>query len=636
MLEGMRRASQNWIGRTILTIVFGILIISFAIWGIGDIFRGIGTNKIATVGDVEITAQEFRSAYQTQLQNLQREARRAITNEQARAFGLDRQVLGRLVADAALDQKVHDMHLALGDEQIGRSILEDPSFKGVDGRFDRARFNDLMRDNGFTEATFVREQRRTYLRREIGEAISGNIPVPQASVDAVLRYTNETRSVEFLVLPEAAAGEIPAPSADELQKFYDSRKATYRAPEYRKIVTLAITPQTVADPSKVSDADAKALYERIKGDRFGTPEKRELQQIVVPTEDEAKALIQNIKSGKTFEEAAAGRGLAKTDIELGTVTRSSLVDTAVADAAFATPAGQVSEPIKGRFGWALVRVVSVTGGNVRPYEEVAPLVKQEAAVSAARGRVQEIRDAIEDERTSGRSLTEAAKKAGFDVKTIEAVDATGHDKAGADVPMVDREPVLRAVFASDIGVDNELITTPDNGYVWFEVAGTEPAHDRSLDEVKDQVVSGWRDEELRRALTSKAADLVKKIDAGETIEAVAAAEGKLEVKQAAAVKRGGAEGLSPGLVAQIFNAPVGKAGSAAGDGATRVVFRVNDSIVPPIDPDSDEFKAVSGRLATAYSDDILNQYLAKLQSDLGVSINQAALNLAVGGGGDAY
>ncbi|MDB5593822.1 MAG: Peptidylprolyl isomerase [Hyphomicrobiales bacterium] len=636
MLEGMRRASQNWIGRTILTIVFGILIISFAIWGIGDIFRGIGTNKIATVGDVEITAQEFRSAYQTQLQNLQREARRAITNEQARAFGLDRQVLGRLVADAALDQKVHDMHLALGDEQIGRSILEDPSFKGADGRFDRARFNDLMRDNGFTEASFVREQRRTYLRREIGEAISGNIPVPQASVDAVLRYTNETRSVEYIVLPEAAAGDIPAPSAEELQKFYDSRKASYRAPEFRKIVTLAITPQTVADPSKVSDADAKALYERIKGERFGTPEKRELQQIVVPTEDEAKALSQSIKSGKTFEEAATARGLTKTDIELGTVTRGSLVDTAVADAAFTTPAGQVSEPIKGRFGWALVRVVSVTGGNVRPYEEVAPLVKQEAAVSAARGRVQEIRDAIEDERTSGRSLTEAAKKAGFDVKTIEAVDATGHDKTGADVPMVDREPVLRAVFASDIGVDNELITTPDNGYVWFEVAGTEAAHDRSLDEVKDQVVSGWRDEELRRRLASRAADLVKKIDAGETIEAVAAAEGKIEVKQAAAVKRGGTEGMSPGLVAQIFNAPVGKAGSAAGDGSTRVVFRVNDSIVPPVDPESDEYKAVSGRLATAYSDDILNQYLAKLQSDLGVSINQAALNLAVGGGGDAY
>ncbi|MDB5651889.1 MAG: Peptidylprolyl isomerase, partial [Hyphomicrobiales bacterium] len=301
-----------------------------------------------------------------------------------------------------------------------------------------------------------------------------------------------------------------------------------------------------------------------------------------------------------------------------------------------TPAGQVSDPIKGRFGWALVRVVSVTGGNVQPYEAVADQVKQEAAVAAARTRVQEVRDAIEDERTSGRTLAEAAKKAGFEVKTIEAVDATGHDKSGADVPMIDKEPVLRAVFASDIGVDNELISTPDNGYVWFEIAGIDPAHDRTLDEVKDQVTTGWRDEELRRKLAAKASDLVKTIDGGQTIEAVAAANGNLEVKQSAAVKRGGAEGLSAGLVAQIFNTSVGKAGSAAGDGATRVVFKVNDSIVPPTDPDSDEYKAVSTQLSTAYSDDILNQYLAKLQSDLGVSINQAALNLAVGGGGDGY
>jgi peptidyl-prolyl cis-trans isomerase D len=636
MLEGMRRASQNWIGKTILTIVFGILIISFAIWGIGDVFRGIGTNKIAQVGDVEITAQEFRSTYQTQLQTLQREARRAITNDQARAFGLDRQVLGRLVSDAALDQRVRDLHLAMSDDQIARAILDDPAFKGVDGKFDRARFNDLMRDNGFTEQTFVREQRRTYLRREIGEAISGNVPVPQASVDAILHYTNETRSVEYIVLPEAAAGEIPAPTADELKTFYEARKSTYRAPEFRKVVTLAVTPQTIADPSKVSDTDARALYERIKGDRFGTAEKRELQQIVFPTEDEAKTASQLMKSGTQFEDVATERKLSASDIALGTVTRSSLVDTAVADAAFTTPAGQVSDPIKGRFGWALVRVVSVTGGNVQPYEAVADQVKQEAAVAAARTRVQEVRDAIEDERTSGHTLGEAAKKAGFEVKTIEAVDATGHDKSGADVPMIDREPVLRAVFASDIGVDNELISTPDNGYVWFEIAGIDPAHDRTLDEVKDQVTTGWRDEELRRKLAAKASDLVKTIDGGQTIQAVAAANGNLEVKQSAAVKRGGAEGLSAGLVAQIFNTSVGKAGSAAGDGATRVVFKVNDSIVPPTDPDSDEYKAVSTQLSTAYSDDILNQYLAKLQSDLGVSINQAALNLAVGGGGDGY
>lgn len=635
MLEGMRKATQNWLGKTILTIVFSILIGSFAIWGIGDIFRGIGTNKVATVGDIDIGTIEFRNAYQTQLQNLQRQARRAITNDQARAFGLDRQVLSRLVSDAALDQKIRDMRLAMSDEQIGRSILEDPSFQGASGKFDRARFNDLMRDNGYTEQSFVREQRRVYLRREIGEAIAGNVPVPQAALEAIHRYTNETRAVEYVVLPEAAAGEIPPASADDLQKFYEARKSTYRAPEYRRIVTLAITPETVADPSKVSDADARSTYERIKGERFGTPERRELQQIVFGTEDEAKAASEKIKAGTSFEDLATERKLAKSDIDLGTVTRGALVDPAIGDAAFATPSGEVSAPVKGTFGWALIRVVSATGGNVKSYDEVADEVKRIVAVSAARGRVQEIRDAIEDERTSGKTLTDAAKKAGYDVRTIEAVDAQGRDKTGAEIQIVNREALLRAVFASDIGVDNELITTPDNGYEWFEIAAIDPAHDRSLDEVKDQVAASWREDQITRRLATKAGELVKAIDGGKTIEEIAEAEGKLEVKQAAAVKRGGAEGLSPGLVAQIFNISVGHAGSAAGDGTTRVLFKINDSIVPPLDPDSDQTKTASGQLAAAYGDELLAQYLTKLQSDLGVSVNQGALNLAVGGG-EAY
>jgi peptidyl-prolyl cis-trans isomerase D len=635
MLEGMRRGAQNWLGKTILTIVFGFLIISFAIWGIGDIFKGIGVSNVAEVGSASIPTQDFRNAYQTQLQNLQRQARRAITNEQARAFGLDRQVLSRMIADAALDQKVAELRLAMSDEDIARTILEDPTFKGADGRFDRARFNDILRDNGFTEATFVRDQRRVYLRRELGDAVSGSVQPPQATVEAIHHFANETRSTEYFVLTEAAAGDIPQPSQADLQAFYDARKANWRAPDYRKVVTLTLTPQTLADPAQVSDADARAQYERIKGERFGEAETRELQQIVFPNETEAKAAYDKIKEGASFADIARERNLADADINLGTVTKSSIADAAVAQAAFETPAGEVSTPVKSRFGTTLVRVGAVKPANVRSFEEVADQVKREIAVSRSRSRVQQVHDKIEDERSSGKTLTEAAKTAGFDVTTIEAIDQTGLDKTGAKVPLAEPEAVLRAVFASDIGVDNEAVNTRDNGYVWFEVAGIEPAHERSLDEVKDQVAKSWREDETRRALTAKAAELVKAIEGGQSIEDAAKASGGLEVKTSTSVKRGGAEGLSQGLVAQVFNTAVGKAGSASGEGLTRVVFKVNDSVVPPFEPDSEEAKAIATQLATTYSDDILTQYLAKVQADLGVKINAGALNMAMGGG-DAY
>ncbi len=634
MLEGMRRGAQNWLGKTVLTILFGTMIISFTIWGAGDIFRGIGVSNVAEVGSTNISTVDFRNAYQTQLQNLQRQARRAITNEQARAYGLDRQVLGRMISDAALDQKVAELGLAMSDDDIARTILADPTFRGPDGRFDRGRFNDILRDNGFNEMSFVREQRRVYLRRELGDALSGNVRPPEATVEAIHHFANETRSTDYFVLTEAAAGDIAPPAQADLQAWFEARKSNWRAPEYRKVVTLAVTPQTLAKTAEVSDTDARAQYERIKGERFGQAETRELKQIVFANEDEAKAASEKIKGGAAFADIAKDRNLADADIDLGTVTRPAIADPAVAEAAFTTPSGEVSAPVKTRFGFALVRVGAVKAANVRAFEDVAEAVRLELAVTRARARVQQVRDRIEDERASGKPLVEAAKIAGFDVTTLEAIDQTGLDKTGNRIALTEAESVLRAVFASDIGVDNEPVNTRDNGYVWFEIAATEPAHERRLDEVKDEVTKAWRDDELRRALTSKASDLVKAIDGGQSFEDAATANGG-EVKTSSTVKRGGAEDLSPGLVAQVFNTQVGKAGSAAGEGLTRIVFKVNDSVTPPFEADSDEAKSIASQLATTYSDDILTQYLAKVQADLGVKITAGALRLAMGSG-DAY
>lgn len=635
MLEGLRRASKNWLGKTILTIVFGFLIISFAIWGIGDIFRGIGVSNVAEVGSVNISTQEFRQNYQTQITNLQRQTRRAITNEQARAFGLDQQVLGRMISEAALDQKVRALNLALSDETIGRMILDDPTFKGGDGRFDRTRFNDILRDNGYTELSFVREQRKNYLRQDVAETVTGRMPVPLAMQEAIHRYANETRAVEYILLPETAAGTIADPKDDELKTWFEIRKATWRTPEYRKIVTLTVTPATVADPSSISDVDARAFYERVKGDRFGTAETRNVQQIVFASEEAAKAARDKIEKGATFLDVAKEQGRSEADVSLGQVARSAILDPAVAEAAFATPNGQTSQPVKGRFGFVLVKVDNLIAGQTKPFEDVSGELKQEMALSRARSKVTQIHDAIEDERASGKTLAESAQKANLKVAAIESIDATGRDKSGKPVPMDDADAVLRAVFASDIGVDNDTVKTRDNGYVWFEILGVERARDRNLDEVKADVIKAWREEETRRALTTKAIDLVKLIEAGESLEKIAKDNGDLKVQSVNDVRRGNGGTLAPGVVAQIFALPVGRAGSGAGEGLTRILFKINDSVVPGFDPDSDQAKAIAEQLSQTLSNDVLLQYIGKIQADLGVKINGAALNLAVGGG-DSY
>ncbi len=630
MLEGMRKASQNWFGRAIMTVVMGFIILSFVVWGIGDIFRGFGTNTVATVGGQEITSEQMRFAYQTQLQRLQQQYRRAITNEQARALGIDRQILGKLVAEATLDQRVKALGLAMSTADIAKSIQNDPAFRGPTGKFDAVRFNEVLRDNGLNEQSFVREQRKVYLRQEMSEALIGNFDAPKAFLEAIHRYRNETRAIEYVTLPEAAAGEIETPSQEVLQKFFDDRRSTFRADEYRKFVILSVSPASVADPQKVSDADAKVRYDRIKGERFGTAEMRHLQQIVFPTEDEAKAASAKIKAGETFVAVATERKLTETDIDLGTLAKKDVVDPAVAEAGFALAEGAVSEPIKGQFGFVLVRAESISPESVRTLADVADEVKKEIALERARTEASSLRDKVEDERTSGKTLTEAAKVAGLEVVAIDGITANGIDKQGQPVAgLPEKDALLKAVFASDVGVDNDTISGRDGSFVWYEVASVEPARERTLDEVKDDVARAWREDEINKRLVAKAEGLIEKIKGGEDFETVLKAAG-FDVQQANDVKRIGTTSVSPGVVVRTFALPVGSVGAAAGEGLSRVVLKVNDSVVPDFDAESDTMKQVSEQLRVGMSEEVLTQYITKLQTDLGVKINDAAFRIAIG------
>ncbi len=136
MLRGMRKASSNWLGKTIMAVVMGVLIVSFGIWGIADIFRGFGQSTLAKVGHTEISTDQFRQLYTDRLQQIGRQFGRPLTMDQARAFGLDRQVLQQTIAEAALDEEARRLGLGQSDEETMRMIFSDPNFKAINGSFD--------------------------------------------------------------------------------------------------------------------------------------------------------------------------------------------------------------------------------------------------------------------------------------------------------------------------------------------------------------------------------------------------------------------------------------------------------------------------------------------------------------------
>lgn len=632
MLQGFRKASQGLIGKIVVTILFGFLIVSFAIWGINDIFRGAPRTTVATIAGTEVSGEAFRTAYQNEIQRIARQSRRTLTQEQARALGLDRQVLSRLVTEGLLDAKTRELGLGVSDQMIAKAIVEDQNFRGSGGRFDPATFQDLLRSANLTEQAYVREQRAVMARLQLAEALTPDLPVPLAAREAIHRYGAERRSAAYLLLPAASVGEIPSPTDAELQAFYDTRRGLYRAPEYRALNLLVLEPETLARADEVSDADARQRYEALKDAKYGTPERRRIQRIDFPTMEDAEAALRRLKAGEiTYEALAQERGTKELDV--GTFSKAEVFDKPVADAAFALDEGAVSGPVRGQFGIVLVRVTKVEPSTVKPFEEVADELKRTIAVERTKQQVATVHDAIEDLRAGAKPLADIAREKGLPLVKVPAVDREGKDKTGQAVQGVpDKPAVVAAAFASDVGVDNEAVRTSAGGYVWFDVTGIEPARDKPLAEVREAVAAQWRTEEEARRLAQRGRELVERLDKEEAIETLAQEVG-VEGKTAADLARNtGKDDLTVDAVNRIFATPVGKAGSAASGEAARAVFKVTSATVPPYVTTTQEGAQVEERLRLFLSDDLLTSYIADLQKAFGVRVNEAALQRAVGGG----
>ena len=628
MLRGMRKASSNWLGKIVMGVVMGVLIISFGIWGIADIFKGFGQATLAKVGRTEITTEQFRQLYTDKLQQIGRQFGRPLTQEQARAFGFDRQVLQQTIAEAALDEEARRMGLAMSEAEVMRMIYNDPNFKGIGGQFDPGRFQQVLRQFGYSEQRYLAEQKKVSLRRQIAGTVQAGLEPPQLMIDALTRFQNEQRSIDYIKLDAAQAGTIDPPSPETLAAYFEERKVQFRAPEYRKISFALITPDEIGKWSQVSDEEARKVFERNK-DRLGTPEKREISQIIFPNMGEAEAARAKIASGTSFEDLAKERDLKPSDYELGLVTKSAILEPAAADAAFTLATGEVSQPVQGRFGAVLVKVGKIEPGTTATYESVAAEVKKQLAAEQARAKVSELQNKMEDERSGGASVADAAKKLGLTAVTIDAVDRSGRTPDGQLVANIPRGlDVVSQAFNSDVGVDNDPISY-QGGYVWYDVLGTTPSRERPLDEVKDQVEAKWREDQIASRLRTKAAEMVKKLEQGGNLADEASAIGA-KVESAKNFKReASVAGVPASAITAAFRTAKDGVGQS-GAGSEWTVFKVTDVTVPPVDMASDEVKKLQETLQRGLADEQVAQYVTKIEQVIGTSINQAAFAQVTG------
>ncbi|RVL99598.1 peptidylprolyl isomerase [Sinorhizobium meliloti] len=627
MLDSLRNAAQTRVVKGLLA----LLILSFMVWGGQTLMVPNTPNAVVTVGDVKVSASDFRLAYERQVALLSRQLGTPLSRQQAQAFGVENQVYAQLVAGAALDQLATDMNLGLSEDRLARLIGEDPAFHGANGQFDRLTFSSVLRNAGLTEQDYINNRSQVAVRSQIVDALTDGYTAPKVLVDAIGKYRHETRTIDYLLLSNANIDAVKTPGDDVLAPWFESRKANYRAPEYRKISYIKLEPEDLAAPDAVTSEELRADYEKRK-ESYRTPATRTVEQLTFPSREAADAAAAKLAAGTSFDDLVKAEGKTSADVLLGDFTKERMPDAKIADAAFAVAQdGGTTPVVAGAFGPVILRVTNIRPDAVRSFDEVKEELRKEIALDAAREQLVGLHDKIEDERAGGVSVKEIAEQLKLKLVTVDAVDASGKDQNGDEVKdLPEPRALLQEVFKADVGTDTLAVNIGRDGSAWFDVEEIIPARDRTLDEVRDEVAADWTAEQQRAALAAKAKELKERIEKGAKLADIASELGLVVESKTGLTRATNDATLSPAAVIAAFAGPNGHVANApgiGGDGQVLMQVTAVEEKAPAdaLDNDSSQIEAI----ARASGDDILDQMVSTLQTAYGVSINQSLAETAL-------
>lgn len=489
----------------------------------------------------------------------------------------------------------------------------------------------MLRNAGLTEQDYINNRSQVAVRSQIVDALTDGYTAPKVLVDAIGKYRHETRTIDYLLLSNANIDAVKTPGDDVLAPWFESRKANYRAPEYRKISYIKLEPEDLAAPDAVTSEELRADYEKRK-ESYRTPATRTVEQLTFPSREAADAAAAKLAAGTSFDDLVKAEGKTSADVLLGDFTKERMPDAKIADAAFAVAQdGGTTPVVEGAFGPVILRVTNIRPDAVRSFDEVKEELRKEIALDAAREQLVGLHDKIEDERAGGVSVKEIAEQLKLKLVTVDAVDASGKDQNGDEVKdLPEPRALLQEVFKADVGTDTLAVNIGRDGSAWFDVEEIIPARDRTLDEVRDEVAADWTAEQQRAALAAKAKELKERIEKGAKLADIASELGLVVESKTGLTRATNDATLSPAAVIAAFAGPNGHVANAPGIGGDgQVLMQVtaveDQAPADALDNDSSQIEAI----ARASGDDILDQMVSTLQTAYGVSINQSLAETAL-------
>ena len=594
------------------------LMLSMLILGLGGFgvtsFSG-GVTRVGSVGEVDITTDDYVRALQSQVAQFSQQIGQPVSTQEALAFGIDRQVLQGLITRAALDNEADRIGLSVGDEVVATELMSMDAFKGISGSFDREAYRFQLDRTNQCEAEFEGNLRRDVSRELMQGAVVGGFAAPAALTDTLYAWIGERRGFSMLRLGEAdLTAPLAEPTEDELRAHYDANIDRFTKPEAKRITYASLLPEAIAKDQPVDDAMLKEMYEdRI--DEFVLPERRIVERLVYPDQAAADAARAKLDAGSAFEDLVAERGLTLEAIDLGDVTRDELGEAG--EGVFTAEEGAVAGPLATDLGPALFRVVTVLAAEETTFDQARETLAIEIQTDAARRAIADKVELIDDLLAGGASLEELAEEAGLEIATLDFVPAVQGEAAIEGYPAF--RQAAEAVQADDF---SEAILLEDGGVVALRLDEVVPAAPIPFDEARDEVAADWRRDALAKALSARAAEIKAGIEGGAAIGSFGIVDVTPEI-----ARDGFVANAPDSLVEDVFKMEEGAVSVVEGPDFVAVVKL---DTIQPAETEGEEAEMLRDALASqaerAIAADAFAAFTNALTSEAGVTLDQTVIN----------
>ena len=618
MLTKIREKAHGIFAQVIL---LGICIL-FGLWGINNY---LGTEKeapVASVGDKDFYQRDVNKAYEQFSQNLQ-----GIDIDEST---LKAQALQKLIKDEVLLQYVHAEGLVVTDNEARDFIKSLPYFQ-EDGKFSDKQYKTLLNSQRISSAEFVNRIKNALAMEQFQHSIVDSSFATQYDVESFFKIQNQQRDVDYVTVSLQPLTEQP--TAEEISAYYQQHQDLYRTPEQVSIEYVELSHEDLAKEVVVTDDKLKAFYEEQK-DQYTTPERRKISHILFVVNDKVTdkvALEKALKAkqdlaNKDFAALAAevsdDKLTAKKGGDLG-LFNVGVMEKTFEDTAGALKLGEVSNPVKSAFGYHLIKVTELVPGNIKPFDSVKNEVTkayQKAQAENAFYEAGEKLTAISYENPD--NLQTVADALGLAVKKSALFTKEKGEGVAAD------EKIRSAAFSEEVlqGNNSTPIEQGTERLVVVRLLEHKIAAKRELNEVKQEVAGVLSKEKAKLRTVQKAKQINERLQAGESIQAVAA-DNKLEVKTEKGLVRGKNK-LPEAVSDAIFKAakPVGDKPSVfitvlpSGEQVVVSLSKVTAGIMS--EDDKKQLELAKKNIANAFGQTEFNEVLNSLQAEADIEVNK--------------